>query len=141
VEGLAIPQLRQIVIDSTNPRASAEFWRSLLDLVYRPGHEPPEVGLDDAAGRDWLNLLTPSGAPCLAIQYVDVLPRSTWPTSEVPQQMHLDLTVESLDELSAVHARVVALGGEVRFDRSGDDDEPLYVFSDLDGHPFCVFVR
>ncbi len=55
--------------------------------------------------------------------------------------MHLDLTVESLDELRAVHARVVALGGEVRFDRSGDDDEPLYVFSDLDGHPFCVFVR
>ncbi|MGW0888897.1 VOC family protein, partial [Micrococcus luteus] len=25
-------------------------------------------------------------------------------------------------------------------DRSDDEDEPLYVFADPAGHPFCVFV-
>lgn len=38
------PKLRQIVLDTTNARASAEFWRGLLGLVYRPGHEPPPDG-------------------------------------------------------------------------------------------------
>jgi hypothetical protein len=129
-----------VVIDSTNPRASAEFWKSLLGLVYREGHEPPELGHDDPAGRDWLNLRTSGGEASLAVQYVEELPRSTWPLAEIPQQMHLDLTVASVEELNAVRSRVVALGGEVRFDRSDDEEEPLFVFADVDGHPFCVFV-
>ena len=129
-----------MVLDSTNPRASAEFWRSLLGLEYREGHEPPARGQDDTAGRDWLNLRTAKGEPCLAVQYVNELARSTWPSSEVPQQLHLDLTVGNLEELNAVRSRVVALGGEVRFDRSDDVAEPLYVFADVYGHPFCVFV-
>src|SRR4051794_29367768 len=44
------PRLRQVVLDSTDARRSAEFWRRLLGLRYRPGHEPPADGADDAAG-------------------------------------------------------------------------------------------
>ena len=33
---------------------------------------------------------------------------------------------------------VLGLGGRLVLDRS--DDEPLYVFADPAGHPFCVFV-
>jgi catechol 2,3-dioxygenase-like lactoylglutathione lyase family enzyme len=140
VEGSVVPRLRQVVLDTTNPRASAEFWRQLLGLVYRDGHEPPGLHEDDSAGRDWLNLLTPSGSPCLAFQRVDELQSSTWPVRGVPQQLHLDLIVDDLEELNAVHLRVIALGGEVKLDRSDDVEEPLRVYVDPDGHPFCVFV-
>lgn len=135
-----VPRLRQVVLDSTDPRASAEFWRQLLGLVYREGHEPPGPGEDDPDGRDWLNLRNPDGSPALAFQYVDELPRSTWPRHDVPQQLHLDCTVRDVEELDAVHARILSLGGELRLDRSDDPEEPLRVYADPDGHPFCVFV-
>jgi hypothetical protein len=140
VESSSVPQYGQVVFDTTNPRASAEFWRQLLGLFYREGHEPPEPGHDDPAGRDWLNLFTPGRERCLAFQKVDDLPRSTWPESDIPQQLHLDLTVKNLDELNAVHSRVLDLGGQLRYDRSSFVEEPLRVYADLDGHPFCVFV-
>lgn len=65
---------------------------------------------------------------------------STWSESEGPQYLHLDLTVRDTDAREAVHQRVLALGGTLRLDRSGDPDGPLRVYEDLDGHPFCVFV-
>lgn len=137
----ASPQIVQVVFDSTNPRASAEFWRQLLGLVYRRGHEAPELGDDDPAGQDWLNLLKPDGTPALAFQKVEVLAHSTWPEPGVPQQLHVDLAVGSVAELDTIHERVLELGGDISFDRSDDVDEPLRVFRDPDGHPFCIFVR
>ena len=135
-----MPRLRQVVIDTAHARMSAEFWRQLLGLEYRAGHERPRPGDDDPAGGDWLDLRSPDGAPLLAFQQADVVRRSTWPEPEVPQQLHLDLTVRDTDELGAVHQRVLALGGTLRLDRSDDPDELLRVYEDLDGHPFCVFV-
>jgi catechol 2,3-dioxygenase-like lactoylglutathione lyase family enzyme len=135
-----VPHLRQVVLDTTDARAGAEFWRQLLGLVYRPGHEPPGPGEDDPAGRDWLNLRTPDGEPSLAFQQVETLPRTTWPEPGVPQQLHLDLTVADVAELDAVHARVLALGGTLRLDRADDPEEPLRAYADPDGHPFCVLV-
>jgi len=140
MESDPVPQLRQVVLDSTDPRASAEFWRQLLKLIYRDGHEPPSARADDVAGQDWLNLQTANGEPCLAFQKVDELAPSTWPESRVPQQLHLDLTVRNVDELNAVHSTIESLGGELRFDRSDSIEEPLRVYADPDGHPFCVFV-
>lgn len=140
VDDSLAPRWGQVVFDATDARASAEFWRRLLGLAYRPGHEPPRSGEDDPAGRDWLNLRTQDGMPCLAFQQVDELPRATWPERGVPQQMHLDLTVRDVQELDAIHERVAALGGELRLDRSDDAEEPLRVYADLDGHPFCIFV-
>jgi catechol 2,3-dioxygenase-like lactoylglutathione lyase family enzyme len=138
----AVPtaRLAQVVLDTTDARASAEFYRALLGLVYRPGHEPPAPGSDDPAGRDWLNLRDPAGTPVLAFQQVDRLPPSSWPDADVPQQLHLDLTVGSVAELDAAHDRVLALGGRLLRDRSDDPQEPLRVYADPDGHPFCVYV-
>ena len=129
-----------MVLDSTDVRTAAEFWRQLLGLVYRPGDEPPPPGVDDPKGRDWLNLRSPGGSPVLAFQQVSELAPSTWPDNRVPQQLHLDLTVRDVEELESVQRTVVALGGELRLDRSDDPEEPLLVFGDPDGHPFCVFV-
>ena len=135
------PNLCQVVLDATDVRQTAEFWRELLGLVYRPGHAPPTGGEEDAAADDgWINLFEPDGTPRLAVQAVDTLARTTWPDLRVPQQLHLDLTVDSVAELDAVNERVLALGGELRFDRSEDPDEPLRVFTDPAGHTFCVFV-
>ena len=134
------PRLAQVVLDSTDARRAAEFWRQLLGLEYRPGNEPPPVGQDDPDGRDWLNLQLPGGTPLLAFQQVEHLAPATWPDHHVPQQLHLDLTVRDVPELDAVHSRVTALGGTLRLDRSDDPEEPLRVYADPDGHPFCVFV-
>jgi hypothetical protein len=135
-----VPRLRQVVLDTRDARVSAEFWRQLLGLVYRPGHEAPAPGADDPAGEDWLNLQTSDGSGCLAFQQVDELPRSTWPDARIPQQLHLDLSVPSKSELDLAHSRVMALGGELRLDRSNDPEEALRVYADPDGHTFCIFV-
>ena len=134
------PRLRQVVLDSTDARRSAEFWRLLLGLIYRPGYEPQPEGADDPAGRDWLNLRAADGTAYLAIQQVEELPASTWPSHELPQQLHLDLSVPDKDSLDRAHELVLQLGGSLRFDRSDDALEPLRVYADPDGHPFCVFV-
>ncbi|MDO3685034.1 VOC family protein [Micromonospora sp. C28ISP2-4] len=132
-------RLCQVVLDCTDARALAEFYRALLGLVYRPG-DAPAAGEPDERGRDWLVLRTAEGAPQLAFQQVDRLPEATWPEGEVPQQLHLDLTVPSVAELDRQHERVLALGGRLLRDRSDDPDEPLRVYADPAGHPFCVFV-
>lgn len=135
-----MPDLAQVVIDSTDVRRAAEFWRSLLGLSYKPGHEPPPAGQDDVAGREWLNLNSADGRKELAFQQVASLDRPTWPRDGVAQQLHLDLTVPDPDALAQVHEHALALGATVLEDRTDDTDEPLWVYADLDGHPFCVFV-
>jgi catechol 2,3-dioxygenase-like lactoylglutathione lyase family enzyme len=133
------PQLLHTVLDTTTPRALAEFYRQLLGLDYRPGDEPPVDGTPDDA--DWLVLVDAAGVRKLAFQQVETLARTTWPDHDVPMQLHVDYTVSSRDELERQRARAEALGAEIRLDRTGDPGEPLYVFADPSGHPFCIFVR
>jgi catechol 2,3-dioxygenase-like lactoylglutathione lyase family enzyme len=130
------PRLFQTVLDTTDVRALAEFYRELLGMEYRSGHEPPTEGTDD---RDWLVLIDADGRR-LAFQQVERLERTTWPNPDVPMQLHLDLTVPDVDALERQRQRAEALGAELILDRSDDDEEPLYVFADLAGHPFCIFV-
>ncbi len=135
-----MPRLRQVVLDTTDPRALAEFYRQVLGYAYRPGDEPPAPGQDDPRGRDWLVLRSPDGGVGLAFQQVEDLAETTWPDPGVPQQLHLDTSVPDLDALHAAHERVLALGGRLRFDRIEDPVEPLRVYADPAGHLFCVFV-
>ena len=139
-DAAAFPALRQFVLDATDARALAEFYRELLGYDYRPGDEAPPAGQDDPKGRDWLVLRDPSGAPNLAFQQVDQLPRSTWPATETPQQAHLDLTVPDERSLAEQHERALRLGARLLLDRSDDPEERLYVYADPEGHPFCIFV-
>ena len=133
----AVPQLLHTVLDAVDVRAEAEFWRDLLGLAYRPGDEVPAEGDDDA---DWLVLTHPDGRRCLAVQEVDALPPSRWPEPGHPSVSHLDTTVPSRTALDAVPERVLELGGEQRFDRTDDPDEPLRAYASPAGHVFCVFV-
>ena len=133
------PRIRQVVLDTTNARRLAEFYRELFGLRYRPGDETPPPGQPDPRGRDWLVLRNDEGVP-LAFQQVDELSSPTWPDDAVPQQLHLDTTVESVDELEREHERAIGLGARMLLDRIDDPDEPLRVYADPQGHPFCIFV-
>jgi catechol 2,3-dioxygenase-like lactoylglutathione lyase family enzyme len=135
---MTFPTFRQVVLDSLDVRRDAEFYRQLLGLSYAEGHEPPPDGTTDDA--DWLVLATSDGTRLLAFQLVDSLPAPTWPEPGVSQQLHLDFRVRSADELRAQHDRVLDLGGRLLQDRIDDPDEPIRVYADPSGHPFCVFV-
>lgn len=133
-------KLCQAVLDSADPRELAEFYRSLLGLVYGPGDEPPGAGEPDERGQDWLVLRAADGSPRLAFQHVDQLAPPTWPEGPVPQQMHLDLSVPSVGDLETHHERVLALGGRLLSDNKRGPEEPFRVYADPSGHPFCIFV-
>ncbi|MGA8247016.1 MAG: VOC family protein [Nocardioides sp.] len=133
------PHLLHTALDTTDARGLAEFYRELLGLRYRPGDEPPAGDEPDDA--DWLVLVDADGVRKLAFQEVERLERTTWPSHDVPMQMHLDLTVSSRAELERNRERAETLGAQLLLDRTHDEDEPLYVLADPSGHPFCVLVR
>jgi hypothetical protein len=116
----AFPVIRQTVLDTTDPRRLAEFYRQLFGLRYCPGDEPPGPGQPDPKGQDWLILESPVGGAAMAFQKVGELPEATWPDGPVPQQLHLDATVPSMADLDIQHERALALGARVLEDRSDD---------------------
>ncbi|MHB1988150.1 MAG: VOC family protein [Acidimicrobiales bacterium] len=135
-----LPALCQVVLDCTDARALAEFYRCLLGLEYRLGDEPPGPGEPDPRGQDWLVVRDSAGATRMAFQQVARLSEATWPQDSVPQQMHLDLTVPTARDLEVQHERALALGARLLYDRFDDPEEPLRVYADIAGHPFCIFV-
>ena len=133
------PELMHTVIDAPDARGLAEFYRELLGLGYREGHGPPTDGSPDDA--DWIVLVDDAGRRVLAIQLKEDVRPSTWPSEEVPMQLHTDFKVPSVEELERHRERAEALGARVLHDRTSDLDEPLYVMGDPAGHPFCLLVQ
>ncbi|MBF6328977.1 VOC family protein [Nocardia transvalensis] len=130
------PTLRSIVLDTTDVRRLAEFYRQLLGYDYVPGDEPPGHNQPDTA--DWLALQGPDVR--LSFQQVPELPRSTWPTTEVPQQVHLDFEFTEVPDLAAHHERALALGATMLVDEFDSPEQPMYIYADPAGHTFCMFV-
>jgi len=124
------PALLHTVLDAEDPRELADFYAELLGLKFR-----------DHDDEDWLVLVDDAGRQVLAFQRVSSLKRSTWPDPAVPQQLHLDLTVPTIGALYENRRGAEALGATLLLDRSEDEEEPLYVFADPAGHPFCIMVR
>jgi catechol 2,3-dioxygenase-like lactoylglutathione lyase family enzyme len=133
------PVLLHTAIDARDCRGLAEFYRKLLGLHYREGEEPPTDGSADDA--DWLVLLDDAGQRVVTIQEKTDTTPPTWPSEEVPMQMHLDFKVPTAEELRHHRQRALDLGATELYDRSQDDGEPLYVLADPAGHPFCLLVQ
>ena len=127
------PRLRGVVLDTTDVPRLAEFYRELLGWSYPAGLEPK-------ADDDWRSIVGPAGER-VSFQLVDELPATTWPSSEVPQQLHLDLMVDSVADLEQAHRRALELGAVVRSDQVDDPVEPLRVYVDPAGHTFCIFTH
>jgi catechol 2,3-dioxygenase-like lactoylglutathione lyase family enzyme len=133
------PVLLHTAIDAQDCRGLAEFYRHLLGLHYRAGEEPPtDGGTDDA---DWLVLLDGDGNRVVTIQEKKDTTPPTWPSENVPMQMHMDFRVSTVEDLERQRERAESLGAAVLYNRSQDDGEPLYVMADPAGHPFCLLVQ
>lgn len=85
--GERFPLLVQVVLDTTDARRLAEFYRRLLGYRYRPGDEPPSAGRRTPR-RDWLVLRDAADANKLAFQQVKELPEPTWPEGPRPPCSH-----------------------------------------------------
>ena len=83
---------------------------------------------------------SPAGGAVPSFQKVGKLPEATWPDGPVPQQLHLDTTVPTEADLDVAHERALALGARLLYNRSDDPEEPLRVYADPAGHPFCIIA-
>jgi catechol 2,3-dioxygenase-like lactoylglutathione lyase family enzyme/predicted enzyme related to lactoylglutathione lyase len=117
-----IGKLRCVAFDAPGHRALAEFYAALLD---------GEVRWDDDI---WTSIRTADDWR-LGFQPAPDHRRPTWPSQELPQQLHLDIQVPDVAEAAR---RAESLGAE-RAGGEGEGDEPkLIVMTDPAGHPFCL---
>jgi len=123
-----IGTLRNVAFDAPDHRALARFYADLLSGEM----------LGDS--KEWTFLVTADGWR-LGFQPVAGDRASTWPSQELPQQLHLDFQVP---DVAAAALRVESLGatrvGGNDGDESSDsgDGQKLVVMTDPAGHPFCL---
>lgn len=108
-----------LVIDCPDPSALAEFYQQLLSMI-RVQDEADWVVIGDAADR-----------PGVAFQRAPDFRAPTWPGGKVPQQMHVDVRVDDLDQ---AEAKALAIGAK----RQPGGGERFRVYTDPVGHPFCL---
>lgn len=117
---MPIARFPVVVLDCPDPRVLAEFYRDLL------GWEV--VQADDES---WF--IRADHGDALGFRRVeDTYRPPQWPGQEVPQQMHIDVDVDDLDEAEAA---VIALGATKHEHQPG---QTFRVFLDPAGHPFCL---
>jgi predicted enzyme related to lactoylglutathione lyase len=123
----AIARPRSIVLDCPDTRVLAEFYRDLLGWEITYSETPDEGGWIVVAG----------GGPFrLAFQLAPDHKPPRWPDPESALQMHLDVTVDDMDE---AERRVLELGATKAAVQPSDKDD-FRVFLDPAGHPFCLCV-
>ena len=73
----------------------------------------------------------------ISFQRIEGYQAPTWPTDEVPTQIHLDFFVDSLDEME----RHLQSHGARTAPTQPHLDNGLMVMLDPAGHPFCIATR
>lgn len=121
---MAIARWPNVVIDAPDAGELARFYGALLDW-------PVSTGADD---QDTWHEIRGAEGQVICFQQVDDYRAPVWPTQEHPQQMHLDVVVDDLDEAEAA---TIALGATKHEHQPG---ETFRVFLDPAGHPFCLCV-
>lgn len=117
---MAIARFPGFVLDCPDAEVLANFYATMLGWK-----------VDVSPG--WADIRSDQGQ-CISFQQVDGYTAPTWPTQEVPQQMHLDVIVDDLD---AAEAAVVDLGATRHPHQPGTS---FRVLLDPAGHPFCLWV-
>jgi catechol 2,3-dioxygenase-like lactoylglutathione lyase family enzyme len=113
-------QLRGITLDCDDPDELARFYAKLTGMT---------VGFT----ADTYVALTGGPGPDLGFQRVLGYRAPTWPSQDVPQQLHLHFGVE---DVAAAVDEVVGLGATVPENQPGGDR--YRVVLDPAGHPFCL---
>jgi catechol 2,3-dioxygenase-like lactoylglutathione lyase family enzyme len=112
-----IGRLHHVVIDCPDPQVLAEFYSALLGLPIT------------YTSTDWVVVAANDTSSGIAFQLVVNHRPPDWPNPEIPQQFHLDIMVDDIDDAAP---KVIELGaGRL----NGD------VFADPAGHPFCLIHR
>jgi predicted enzyme related to lactoylglutathione lyase len=120
---MAIARFPTLVIDCPDAGVLARFYAALLDW---------EVQVESDDDGTWYDV-KPAHAPgILSFQQVEDYRPPAWPGQDHPQQMHLDVVVDDLDEGEAA---VVGLGATKHPHQPGTT---FRVFLDPAGHPFCL---
>ena len=112
--------LQAVVLDTDDPRGLAEFYASLLGWEIEPAED------------DWVTIVD-GGSGQLDFQLALNHKPPTWPDNAIPQQLHLDLDVDDLNEAAAYAESIGA-----RRAANGDHSPNFIVFLDPSGHPFCL---
>ncbi|EHR59252.1 VOC family protein [Saccharomonospora cyanea] len=113
-----------VVLDCPDPVGLARFYGELLGWkVDDPVGDPDDGG--------WVTLRNPDGGVHLAFQRDPDFKAPTWPSSERPQMLHLDLHVADYE---THHRRALELGATVLQDQAAT----FTVYADPAGHPFCL---
>ncbi|MEE1782127.1 VOC family protein [Streptomyces sp. SP17BM10] len=121
-----IAKLQCVVLDCADVAELSRFYQSLLGgVVNQPD---PRWSL----GEGWATLHTDAGF-VLAFQRVENHQPPQWLDSARPQQFHLDLGVEDLDQ---AQEGVLERGATLLDD--GDGKRSWRIFADPAGHPFCL---
>lgn len=108
-----------LIIDCPDPDALAGFYQELLGMqrVYAEG--------------DWVVIGDAPDRPGVAFQRIADFAPPRWPDPAHPQQMHLDVRVEDIEQ---AEPQVLALGAT----RLPGGGETFRVYADPVGHPFCL---
>ena len=117
-----IGRLHHIVIDCPDPHALAGFYSELVGLP---------VTFDS---EDWVVIARDSTSSGIAFQLAVDLTPPGWLDPERPQQFHLDIMVDDVEE---AEDRVRTLGAR----RLDSDEAARRVYADPSGHPFCLIPR
>jgi catechol 2,3-dioxygenase-like lactoylglutathione lyase family enzyme len=119
---MTVGRLSVVALDCRDPHALAAFYSAITGLEIE--------GSDD----DWVQLRSDSGGVALAFQLAPDHQPPEWPSSEKPQQAHLDFDVDDLD---VAEQQALSLGARKAEVQPG---KTFRVFLDPAGHPFCLVL-
>ncbi|NIK58934.1 VOC family protein [Kribbella shirazensis] len=118
---MAIAKYPSFVLDCPDAAGLAQFYGELL-------------GWKVKSDEGWADIRPEDGSNCISFQQVKDFKAPSWPSQDVPQQLHLDVMVEDLD---AAEPAVLELGATKAEHQPGTT---FRVFLDPAGHPFCLCV-
>ena len=113
---------RVVVFDTDDLDAESRFWAGVFG------------GTVDAED-DWHMVLV-DGEPRVGVQLAPNHVPPEWPDGGPPQQIHLDLWVDDIDD---ARTTVTSLGARMlKAAEDGDTADTFEVYADPAGHPFCL---
>ena len=113
-------KLYGVTLDCPDPVKLGEFYSQL-------------AGLEVAYSSEGYVALSGTGGPGIGFQRVENFQAPEWPGQKIPQQFHLDFTVEDLD---TAEAEALTLGATRPAQQP--DASRWRVLLDPAGHPFCL---
>jgi predicted enzyme related to lactoylglutathione lyase len=120
---MPIGRFSVVALDCPDPHSLARFYGAITGWSLD----------DDDPDGDWAQLVSNGGATIAFQQVADYRP-PVWPTTEHPQQAHIDFDVADLD---TAEEAVLELGAKKAEFQPGTT---FRVFLDPAGHPFCLVL-